>query len=214
MGCSTLQQSLIPSCCKCSNHNQFTIRDCVGFSCTNTRLPSLPSSRVPTWNGSPEIPTGCSVVGTCVLLCDRSCSALFSTKESMWWTYHCSSVLLRADPTGPEPDTPAAKRIQSSLKQKVPMLSLTRKTVLIVPHTVEQKIQRLERKPPNHTTIVKPISLSLPLEKRSLCVLLAAGLSSDRHRCLAVPGDTECCILNQHKTDSTTSWESNVHACS
>lgn len=43
MGCSTLQQSLIPSCCKCSNHTQFKIRDCVGFSCRNTHLPSLPS---------------------------------------------------------------------------------------------------------------------------------------------------------------------------
>lgn len=82
------------------------------------------------------------------------------------------------------------------------------------PTPLSKKIQWLERKPQNHTTIVKPISVPLPLEKRSLCVLVAAGLSSDRNCCLAVPGDTECWILNQHKTDSTTSWESNVHACS
>lgn len=95
---------------------------------------ALSSFRVPTWNGSPEIPTGCRVIGTCVLLCDRSCSALFSTKESMWWTYYCSSVCSERI----LPDRNLTHQL-SSLKQKAPVLSLTWKTVLTVPHTVEQK---------------------------------------------------------------------------
>lgn len=88
--------------------------------------------------------------------------------------------LLWAYPTRPEPSARTVKRIQSSLKQKPPILSLTWKTVLIFPQTVEQKIRWYERKPQNHTTIPEPISISLPLEKQFLRVLVAAGLCSDK----------------------------------
>lgn len=185
----------------------FKIRDCVGFSCRNTRLPSLPSV---CRHGMvcPKFPPGAELLARlCCCVTEaalhssppkRACDELITVLQSALSGSYRTGTLHTSCKTNP-------------VKFKTKDMT---KTVLTVPHTVEQKIQWLERKPQNHTTIVKPISFSLPLEKQSLCVLVAAGLSSDRNRCLAVPGDTECWILNQHKTDSTTSWESNVHACS
>lgn len=55
MGCSTPQQSFIPSCCKFINHNQFKIRDCIRFLLQEYRL-ALPSFRVLHEMAHPKFP--------------------------------------------------------------------------------------------------------------------------------------------------------------
>lgn len=135
-----------------------------------------------------KTPPGAGLLGyMCVPVWQKLLCTLLHQREHMM-NLLLSFSMLWADPTRLEPSAQTVKWILLSLKQKPPM---TWKTVLMFPHTVKQKIKWWEWKPQNHTTILKPISISLPLEMQFLCVLVAAGLCSDTNLSAVFKTDTK-----------------------